>query len=134
MRKLIAVAFLAGALAACGDAAEEADDTATEEAAPAETAALALDGGPFAGVYEVTSADGATVMTETVNADGTVTNVMGEETRTGTWTSTGPDNYCATYEGDTEASCYTETMSADGVWSAVNVNDPEDAWTVKRVS
>ena len=134
MRKLIAIAMLAGALAACGDAAEEADDTATEEAAPAETAALALDGGPFAGSYEATSADGATVTTETVNADGTVSSVQGDETRTGTWTSTGPDNYCVTYEGEAEATCYAETMSADGVWSAVNANDAEDAWTVKRVS
>lgn len=131
MKKLILLAPLA-LIAACSQS--EPAPEPTEEAAPAETAVMAIDGMPLAGVYEVTSADGATVLTETVNADGTVSTVEGGETRTGTWTSTGPDNYCVTYEGDAEPSCYAEAMSADGVWSAVNVNDAEDAWTVKRVS
>jgi len=130
MRKLILLAPLA-LMAACSQS--EPAPEPTEEAPPAETAVLAIDGMPLTGTYEVTSADGATVLRETVNADGTVVVVEGDETTNGTWTSTGPDNYCITYEGDAEPTCYAETLSEDGVWSAVNVQDPEEVWTVKRV-
>lgn len=131
MKKLMLIAPIA-LMAACSQS--EPAPEATEEAAPAETAVMAIDGKPAAGTYEVTSADGETVLNETVNPDGTVVVVNGDETTNGTWTSTGPGNFCATMEGETEPSCYVETISEDGVWHAVNEKDPEDAWTVKRVS
>ena len=139
MKKLFLLAALSPAfLAGCSQEADAPE--ATEAAAPAEAAVaeveggLAIDGKPNVGSYEVTSADGARVVTQTVNADGTLTTVEGDQTSKGTWTSTGPGNWCVTDEGSTEAKCYVEAISADGVYTSTNEADPKDSWTVKRLS
>lgn len=140
MKRLILLAAMMppALLAACSQ--EAATPEATEEAIPAEAAVadvgggLAIDGKPNAGSYEITSADGTTVMTQTVNADGTLTSVNGDETSKATWTSTGPGNWCVTEEGQSETKCYVETISDDGVYTSTNEADPTDSWTVKRLS
>jgi hypothetical protein len=134
MKRLIAAALLAGALAGCDNVAEEADDTApTATASAAPQAPLAVDGKPVAGVFEVTSADGRMVITQTINADGTLTTVEADETRPGRWTSTGPGNLCVTMDGQDAPTCYKETVT-DGVYSSVNEANARDAWTVKRLT
>jgi hypothetical protein len=128
------VALIAAfALAACSGAEEPApEETVTEAAAP-----TAPDGGTVAGVYEVTGPDG-TVLTQTVNADGTLVTTTAEgETIEGTYTGgAGGEPFCITQpndEGVAETSCYTEVI-ADGVWTATNTDDPEDVWTIVRQS
>jgi hypothetical protein len=140
MKRLILLAAIMppALLAACSQ--EAATPEATEAAVPAEATVaeveggLAIDGKPNAGSYEVTSADGATVTTQTVNADGTLTAVTGDKTTKATWTSTGPGNWCVTEGGNTEAKCYVETISEGGVYTSTNEADPADSWTVKRLS
>jgi len=143
MKRLILLAAILPPtlLAACSQEAEAPEATeATEAAAPAEATVaeveggLAIDGKPNVGSYEVTSPDGTRVVIQTVNADGTLTAVEGDKTSEGTWTSTGPGNWCVTDAGATEAKCYVETISADGVYTSTNEADPADSWTVKRLS
>ena len=129
------IAFVAlFALSACSQAEEPApEEAATEAAAP-----TAPDGGTLAGVYEVTGPDG-TVLTQTVNADGTVTSMSADgATVAGTYTGgAGGEPYCITQpndEGAQETACYVEVIGEDGVWTATNRDDPEDIWTVVRVS
>ena len=55
-------------------------------------------------------------------------------TTRGTWSSTGPGNWCVTEEGGTEPTCYVESISEDGVYTSVNEKDPADTATVKRLS
>jgi hypothetical protein len=134
MKKLVLIAAVA-ALSACNNTAAEPAAQPSAEAATtvAVDTSLATDGMPNAGTYEVITADGK-VLTQTVNADGTFTSVKDGKTTKGTWTSTGPGNFCETEEGKTEPSCYAETISADKVWTSVNVKDPKDHSTVKRLS
>lgn len=131
MKKIIAVAALA-ALSACSQKAEEAP--APTETAAAETPAdvpggLAIDGKPNAGVFEVTHADGRK-WTTTVTADGKSSMVLDGKTMAGTWTSTGPGNYCETMDGKT--TCIKEEI-VNGVYTSTNEADPKDTSTIKRV-
>ena len=131
MRKLACLAALL-AVTACGDATEvpAEDETAIVEQTPVETVSMAVDGQPSAGQYKITAADGTTY-DYTVNEDGTFTSVSSTgETMTGTWTEATPGNYCETVDG-TEA-CYTETIDADGNWTATSDADGSVA-TVERV-
>jgi uncharacterized lipoprotein NlpE involved in copper resistance len=141
MRKsiLLACAAVSFALTGCNNAADDAatdeaaaDDAAAEAEAPEETASVAADGGPSAGTYEVTKADGS-VHTYVANADGTFeyTNADGT-TVTGTWRQDGPNRWCDTPEGGEEV-CFTETM-VDGVYTSVSETDPTDTSTIRRVS
>lgn len=129
MKKIIALAALA-ALSACAKPAEEAPAPAETAEATAEVpGGMAIDGKPNAGVFDVTHADGSK-STTTVSADGTFSVVAGDKTTKGTWTSTGPGNYCETVDGETN--CYKEEI-IDGVYTSTNVKDPKDISTVKRV-
>jgi len=133
MKKLVLIAALA-ALSACNNnASEPAAQPSAKVATVAANTSLATDGMPNVGIYEVTLPDGK-VVTQTVNADGTFASVKDGKTTKGTWTSTGPGNFCETEEGKTEPSCYAETISADKVWTSINVKDPKDHSTVKRLS
>ncbi|WP_265570279.1 hypothetical protein [Sphingomicrobium nitratireducens] len=140
MKKLVLLAALA-ALGACSSN-EAADDAALDNAAvdnamvADDTAAdvdmsMAPDGKPDAGTYTLTKDDG-TVMNLTINADGTLTtSVDGVETK-GTYTKK-DWTYCLTMEGQTEATCYTDTM--DGTtWRTTNDADPTDSYVVVRTS
>ena len=127
-------AFLAVfALAACGEAETEepvVEEVAVEE--PAAQVAMAADGLPMAGTYEVTNADGESY-TQVVSDDGTYVNTMADGTEvTGTWTSERPDQWCGAADGE-EVECATETIDADGVWTSVSDTDPEDVTTVTRI-
>ncbi len=133
MKKLVLLASVA-ALAACNQKPAEEAAPATDASATATTAlAMEIDGKPMAGTFEIASSDGKRTMTQTVNDDGTVVSVEGDKTTKGTWTSTGPGHFCITNEGETDASCYTETIGADGTMTSTNDKDPADSWTVKRV-
>ena len=133
MRKFLSIAAFA-ALSACNNnAAEPAAEPTTEAATVAVDTSLATDGMPNVGTYEITGPDGKLV-TQTVNADGTYVSVKDGKTTKGTWTSTGPGNFCDTEEGKTEPSCYAEAIDADKVWTSINVKDPKDKSTIKRVS
>lgn len=134
MQKTVAIAALALLATACGQpASEPAAEPAASDAAAAAPAdvpgGLAIDGKPNAGVFDVTHANGRQVQV-TVNADGTTSLLENGKTTTGTWTSTGPGNYCDTYEG--KSACYKEEI-IDGVYTSTNEKDPKDVSTVKRV-
>ena len=139
MKKLVLFAALA-ALTACNNsdtAAEDAavDDTAmTDEVAvePASDVPMAIDGKPDAGTFSITSADG-TVSEATFNDDGTVVYVTDGVSTPGTWTKKGDATYCITMEGETEATCYTDTM--DGTtWRSTNDADPSDSSVIVRIN
>lgn len=122
------------ALAACqasDEPAAPAGDTASE--AVAEMAMMAPDGLPTYGVFRVTSADGQTAIMQNIKQDGTLVNVVADgDPVPGTWSTDADNNFCITLEGAEGTNCYAETM-ADGVWSAVNIADPADRWTVQRI-
>lgn len=133
MKKLVIISAIA--LAACNSAEDAAtDEAATEEAVVEEVASTAADGGPSAGTYEVTDADG-TVNTYVANEDGTFvfSNADGEQIATGTWRQDGPNRWCDTAEGE-EEECYIESVDENGVYNSVNENDPEETSTIVRIS
>ena len=130
MKRLVLVAMLAGALAACGDAAEEADDTATEAPAPVET--VAADS--MAGTYEF-EMDGK-VTTAVLNPDGTYADSQdGEVVESGTWREMDDGMTCFDAEGeDTAEVCFTTTEpDAEGVFTATP-NDGSEPLTVKKIA
>lgn len=130
MKKLAFIAVFA--LAACSQAEEAAPVAEETAAAPEVAAVMAADGNPPAGTYEITSADGE-VLTQVVNADGTYTNTNAEgDTATGTWTLDRPDHWCSKLDSEESTNCFTETVGPDGVWTSVNVNDPQDSSTIVR--
>ena len=127
------VVIAAFALAGC-DASEEPIVPAAEEESlsPAETAMMAPDGLPLYGVFEVSATDGDTRFMRNVKEDGTLVNVMaGEGPVPGTWTME-DGNFCVTMEGEADATCYANAMT-DGTWTATNVANPDEVWTVERV-
>ena len=128
MKRLILVAMLAGALAACGDAAEEADDTATVEATPEPTPTSS------AGTYEVTMADG-TAFTSVLNADGTYadTDAEGTVTESGTWEDRPDGKTCFDSEGgDDTVICFTLGEAAEDGSQVATPDDGSDPLTVKK--
>lgn len=127
MKKLVLAAALTSALAACGDAAEEADDTATVET-PAATEAAAET---MAGTYEF-EVDGVRT-TSVLNADGTYTDSTdGEVVETGTWAEK-DGKTCFDPEGAAGESCFTSTEpDADGVFIATP--DGGDPLTIRKIS
>lgn len=133
MNRLVLVAALAGALAACGDAAEEVDDTAaTEEVAAAPEATPASS----AGNYDVTMADG-TKFTSAINADGTYEDkdADGKVTESGTWEDRPDGKTCFDSEGgDDTVVCFTVGEAAeDGSMVATPDNGTEPV-TIKKVA
>ncbi len=134
MKKLI-VLGAALALGSCGDRADTttevtpspADTSVATAASPTATQAAT---GDMAGRYEVTMADGS-VMTETINADGTYVDLMnGEETR-GRWRMDGARS-CFDPDGADAERCYTSTTpGADG---SFKVTGPDGTTaTVRKV-
>ena len=132
MKKLIWVAALGVALAGCGDAAEEADDTAAVEAPAAEAtaadAAAASEG--RAGTYEYELDGKAT--TAVLTADGKYTDTQdGKVIETGLWAEH-DDKVCFDPEGDALGTCYATTDSdAQGVFTATG--DDGTTLTIKKV-
>lgn len=126
MTKLLVLAT-ALALAGCG---ERADTTA--EATPAATATSAMAEAPspaanqpatgsMAGRYEVTMADG-TVMTETINADGTYVDLMNGEETLGKWRMDGARS-CFDPDGARPEECYTSSApGADGSFTVTGAD------------
>ncbi|TNE33263.1 MAG: hypothetical protein EP350_04430 [Alphaproteobacteria bacterium] len=130
MKKIILVAALA-TVTACNQAEAPAEPEATEEAA-VESVAVAADGLPSVGVYNVTSADGTTSTFE-AKEDGTyvATDADGNVTETGKWRQESQNVWCETpdTEGASEV-CYDERME-DGVYKSTNRATGETA-TITR--
>jgi hypothetical protein len=130
MKKLVLVALLAGSLAACGDAAEEADDTAIVEAEP-EAAPTSS-----AGTYEVTMADG-TAFTSVLNADGSYqdTDAEGTVMESGTWEDRADGTTCFDSEGgDDSVICFTLGEAAEDGSMVATPDDGTEALTVVKTS
>ena len=132
MKKLILVAALSVALAACGDAAEEADETAAVEApaaeAPVAEAAAASEG--RAGTYEYEFDGKAT--TAVLTADGKYTDTQdGKVVESGLWAEH-DGKVCFDPEGDELGTCYATTEAdAEGAFTATG--DDGTTLTVKKV-
>jgi hypothetical protein len=131
MKRLFLVAALGLGLAACNNAAEDADTATDEAAAPAEAApAMVTANGSGPGLYEVTAADGTVTQSELM-ADGTYADhgPDGAVTTTGTW-SVVDGKTCFDPEGDEASMCYTETAPGeDGTFTATP--DEGEAVTVR---
>ena len=131
MKRLVLIAMLAGALAACGDAAEESDDTTTAETAEATPEATPTSS---AGTYEVTMADGMT-FTSVLNADGTYEDRDGEGavTESGTWEDRPDGKTCFDSEGgDDTVICYTLGEAAADGSQVATPDDGSDPVTIKK--
>lgn len=128
MKRLIAVGLI-GVLAACGQKPAEAP--ATEEAPVEEAAPVTVANGTPPGVFDVTAADGST-MVATINADGTYvdTGSDGAVIEEGTWeVKDGKTCFSPTTEG-AKPMCWTETEPGeDGSFTATP--DEGDPVTVK---
>jgi hypothetical protein len=130
MKRLILVASLAGALAACGQAAEESDEPATEEAAAAPEPTPTS----WAGTYEVTMADGMK-FTATLNADGTYQDTAADGTvqEKGTWETGEDGGACFDSEGgDDKVICFTAGEAAEDGSMVVTPDDGSEALTIKK--
>jgi hypothetical protein len=132
MNRLVLVAALAGALAACGDAAEESDEpeaAATTEAAP-EAAATSS-----AGTYDVTLADGSK-FTSVLNADGTYqdTGADGAVTEKGTWEDTDGKTCFDSEGGDDKIICFTVGEAAADGSMVATPDDGTDPLTIKKTA
>lgn len=130
MRHMLVIG-MALCAASCGGESTPANNNETTNETVA--AATIYDGGPAYGMFEATSVDG-TVLTQTAREDGTVTSVDGDGTVTeGTFVME-PEQFCITNEG-AETQCYAYSdLKDDGSWTATNVADPADVWTVKRLA
>jgi hypothetical protein len=133
MKRLVLVAMLAGALAACGDAAEESDDTTAEEtvAAPEPEAASS-----WAGSYEVTPPEGD-AFTAMLNADGTYQDMdaAGKVTESGTWEERDDGQVCFDSEGgDDTIVCFTAGEPAEDGSIVVTPDDGTDPLTIKKTT
>ena len=128
MKRLVMVAMLAVALAACGDAAEEADDTAVAEATPEPTPTS------WAGSYDVTMADG-TKFKSMLNSDGTYQDMDadGKTTETGTWEERPDGKVCFDSEGgDDKVVCYTVGEAAADGSRVVTPDDDSGPLTIMK--
>lgn len=123
-------------LAACSERTE----TTTVETPAATTTTMAEGPSPaanqpatgdMAGRYEITMADGS-VMTETINADGTYVDLMnGEETR-GRWRMDGARS-CFDPDGAAPEECYTSTApNPDGSFTVTGADGSRA--TVRKVA
>lgn len=132
MRNLFVVAALTGALAACGNPAEESDEPAAT-AAPAATETAARQSS--AGTWDVTMADGSKV-TSQLNADGTYqdTDAEGAAIESGTWEDRPDGTTCFdSAGGDDTVVCFTMgEPAADGSIVATPDNGT-GAVTIRRV-
>ena len=125
---------LALCLAACSGSEQATEEATSDEAPAAEAAPTAFDGGSTIGTFEAVSTDG-TVLKQTTAEDGTIVSVNGEGASVpGTYTM-GDGKFCITNEGEDGPACFTYSdLNDDGSWTATNVDDPTDAWTVRRLT
>jgi hypothetical protein len=133
MKRLVLIAMLAGALAGCGDAAEESADTATAETAEATAEATPTS---WAGNYEVTMADG-TKFTSMLNADGTYQDLDadGKTTESGAWEEREDGKVCFDSEGgDAKVICFTAGEAAEDGSIVVTPDDGTGPLTIKKTS
>lgn len=129
----------AAMLAACAPEAAEVDEPVEPVAgadmdAEMENAAMAPDGGPMAGTYEVTDTDGVARI-NVLNEDGTYTYAEGEEmVAEGTYTVGEDMSVCFDAANDDGPPlCVTPNEAAeDGSWTTVTSDDGREL-TVRRV-
>lgn len=129
MKRLVVAAALAGALAACGDVAEEADDPAAEAVAAAEAVESS------AGSWDVTTSDG-TRFIAALNPDGTYqyTDAAGMVTESGTWEDRADGNTCFDSEGgDDTVVCFSGGEAQEDGSMVVTPDDDTGALTIKRI-
>jgi len=128
-----AITALVGALALVACAQEAQDEPAVDEAAAEQLAATTFDGGPVAGNYISTSADGL-IITQVLRDDGTYTNSQeGAEDVSGSYVVDGDNRICFTDDGSQEARCYLPSnLAEDGTWTATREGDETEIWTVSR--
>lgn len=139
MKKLVLVAGLSVALAACGDnAAPTEEPTATEAAAPTEATVETASRDVPTGTFEYMS-DGDMTITE-VKPDGTYTDSKeGEVIESGTWKQDAEGRACFTETTppageESKTVCFTtgETQ-ADGTFTATP-DDGGEVLTVKKTA
>lgn len=131
MKKLV---LLAGVFALGACQSEPAEEPVAEETeAAVEEAALAVDGLPGAGTYQVVMVDGAEG-TYVAAEDGTYTWTVGDTVETGTWSIIMPDQWCDQAEGTDAPVCHTESISEDGVWSSVDSEGNPSATSIVRIT
>ena len=133
MKTYLILAAATLALTACGSKTDADADTtpmATDTAMATPVATTAAATGSMAGVYEVTMADGSK-MTETINADGTYTDVMDGKETTGIWRMDG-ERACFDPAGDAPETCQTTSApGADGSFTATRADGT--TMTVRKV-
>ncbi len=130
MKRLVFVAALAGALAACGNPAEESDEPVVAETTQAAAAAESS-----AGTYDVTMADG-TKMTSVLNPDGTYqdTDAAGAVTESGTWADRDGKTCFTPANGEHPELCFTlSEPQADGTRIATP-SDGSEPLTVRKMA
>lgn len=126
MKRLVLAAALTGALAACGNPAEESGDPV-----PAATETVAADS--WAGTYEF-EIEGETT-TAALMADGTYTDTVdGEVVESGTWEENAEGQVCFDPAGeDTPVTCFTAgEVGEDGTFVATP--DEGEPLTIRKVS
>ena len=130
MRNWVLVAVLAGALAACDNAAEESDDVP----APIASATAEATNESMAGTWEATMADG-TKFTALLNADGTYQDIGADGTimESGTWEERSDGTACFDSEGGNDTVvCFTiGEQQADGS-IVVTPDNGTDKLTIRR--
>jgi hypothetical protein len=132
MKRLVLVAALAGALAACGDAAEESDEPEATETAAATTEPTPSSS---AGTYDVTMPDG-TKVTSTLNTDGTYqdADAEGKVTESGTWEDK-DGKTCFDPDGEERGViCFTVGDAAEDGSMVATPDDGTDPVTIRKTT
>lgn len=123
MKRLVIVTALAGALAGCGNPAEESDEPVAAETTAMPTEAAADSS---AGTYEVTLPDGSK-MTSVLSPDGTYQDMdaAGAVAQSGTWVERDGQTCFTPADGEPET-CYTVSeQQADGTMTATPADGSE---------
>jgi len=109
-------------LGACAQEAEEAAEPAPIAEVEAEEI-LATDGGPLAGNFETTSADGGTAQW-TFTDDGNFTATLADGENITGISEQNDEGICLDYDGDEEGMiCYAQSAVAeDGSWTTTSVD------------
>lgn len=95
--------------------------------------AMAPDGQPLRGTYDIVPANGASPLLWTVNADGTFSvHIDGAPTGGGTWTVEN-GNICLTRELPARTDCYTSSSVAGSSWISTAPNG-EEATITRRTA
>ena len=132
MKRLLVAAALAGALAACGNPAEESDDPAVAETTTAAAAGATEESS--AGTYDVTLADGSK-MTSVLDPDGTYrdTDATGAVVESGTWADRDGKTCFTPADGERPELCFTlSEPQADGTRIATP-SDGSEPLTVRKM-